>query len=253
MLKRLPGLAGADPAGDETRQSILQMRNVVYEAGGKRLIDGLDFQLFAGTKTVIMGPNGAGKSLALKLIQGLLTPASGEIVRPAEGQAAAHSTALVFQRPTLLRRSVAANLDHALRVCRVAKAERGARVDELLDLGDLTDLRDQPARRLSGGEQQRLSVVRALAARPKLLLLDEPTASLDPAATAAIEALVNEAHRDGTKIVFVTHDAGQARRVGDEVVFLHKGRLCEQTPAENFFEQPGSVEAAAYLAGRLVL
>ena len=253
MLERVPVIASADAAGDRTGQPVLQLHEVVYEAGGKRLIDGLDFELFAGTKTVIMGPNGAGKSLALKLIQGLLTPASGEIVRPVEGQAAAHSTALVFQRPTLLRRSVGANLDHALRVCRVAKAERGTRVDELLELGKQTELRDQPARRLSGGEQQRMSVVRALAARPRLLLLDEPTASLDPAATAAIEALAGQAHGDGTKIVFVTHDAGQARRIGDEVVFLHKGRLCEQTPAEEFFEQPGSVEAAAYLAGRLVL
>jgi tungstate transport system ATP-binding protein len=253
MLERAPGGIVAGSAGAGQSQPILQMRNVVFEAGGKRLIDGLDFRLFAGTKTVIMGPNGAGKSLALKLIQGLLTPLSGEIVRPASGQLAVHTTALVFQRPTLLRRSVAANLDHALRVCNVAKPERRGRVDELLELGNLTDLRNQPARRLSGGEQQRLSVVRALAARPKLLLLDEPTASLDPAATAAIEALVNQAHGDGTKIVFVTHDAGQARRIGDEVVFLHKGRLCEQTPAEEFFEQPGSGEAAAYLAGRLVL
>ncbi|HMB47956.1 MAG TPA: ATP-binding cassette domain-containing protein, partial [Afifellaceae bacterium] len=235
----------------KNRECVLRLRNVVFEAGGKRLIDGLDLELFSGTKTVIMGPNGAGKSLALKLIQGLLEPASGDIVRPNEG--ADFATAMVFQRPTLLRRSVEANLDHALRVCRVGRADRRHRVEELLELGNLEHLRKQPARRLSGGEQQRLSVVRAMASRPKLLLLDEPTASLDPAATAAIEALVNEAHQGGTKIVFVTHDAGQARRIGDEVVFLHKGRLCEQTPAEEFFEQPVSVEAAAYLAGRLVL
>ena len=253
MLERAPAIPGADPVSEETRHPVLQMRSVVFEAGGKRLIDGLDFRLFAGTKTVIMGPNGAGKSLALKLIQGLLKPVSGEIVRPAGNRAAENRAALVFQRPTLLRRSVAANLDHALRVCCVAKAERLRRLDELLELGNLTELRNQPARRLSGGEQQRLSVVRALAARPSLLLLDEPTASLDPAATEAIEALVNEADRNGAKIIFVTHDAGQARRIGDEVVFIHKGRLCEQTPAEEFFEQPESVEAAAYLAGRLVL
>ena len=131
MLERAPAIPGADPVSEETRHPVLQMRSVVFEAGGKRLIDGLDFQLFSGTKTVIMGPNGAGKSLALKLIQGLLTPVSGEIVRPADNRPEQNRTALVFQRPTLLRRSVAANLDHALRVCRVAKAERARRLDEL--------------------------------------------------------------------------------------------------------------------------
>jgi tungstate transport system ATP-binding protein len=252
MLERAPVMTNGNCAAGDFRLAILQMRDVVFEAGGKRLIDNLSLQLFAGTKTVVMGPNGAGKSLALKLMQGLLQPASGEIVRASGSPAPKNPAALVFQRPTLLRRSVAANLDHALRVCRVPKAERTRRLDELLELGNLANLRNQPARKLSGGEQQRLSVVRALAARPKLLLLDEPTASLDPAATASIEALVNEAHRDGTKIVFVTHDAGQARRIGDEVVFLHKGRLCEQTPAELFFDQPDSAEASAYLEGRLV-
>lgn len=237
-------------AGAATPSPIVAMRNVTYQAGGKTLLDGLDLHLSEGPRTIIMGPNGAGKSLTLRILQGLIAPHSGRISwrEPAEGR-----SALVFQRPTLLRRSVAANLRHALAVYNVPKAERSARIDELLELGNLAQLRDQPARLISGGEQQRLSLVRALAARPRILLLDEPTASLDPAATASIEALVDEAHRDGTKIVFVTHDIGQARRIGDEVAFLHRGRLCEQTAADVFFNRPRSVEAATYLDGRLVL
>ncbi len=241
----------ASTAPDEEPDApVVEMQGVTYQAGGKTLLDGLDLQLFSGSRTIIMGPNGAGKSLTLRLLQGLLEPQSGR-VRWA-GTAASRS-ALVFQRPTLLRRSVAANLRHALSVYNVPKPDRNRRLEQLLELGNLSGLRDQPARRLSGGEQQRLSIVRAMAAQPQVLLLDEPTASLDPAATAAIEALVNEAHRDGTKIVFVTHDIGQARRIGDEVVFVHKGRLCEQTPATEFFNKPRSTEAAGYLAGRLVL
>jgi len=249
MLSRAPQQAvSTEP---DSQALLVALSNIVYRAGGKRLLDGLDLRLFAGPKTVIMGPNGAGKSLTLRLLQGLLEPQSGQI-EWVPGRTASRS-ALVFQRPTLLRRSVAANLRHALAVYGVPRLERQKRIEELLELGDLTDLRDQPARRLSGGEQQRLSVVRALAAKPRILLLDEPTASLDPAATAAIEALVNIANGEGTKIVFVTHDAGQARRIGDEVVFLHRGRVFERAPADAFFSQPRSAEAKAYLQGRLLL
>ena len=198
-----------------------------------------------------MGPNGAGKSVMLRLVQGLIEPHSGR-VEWADGLPEPRS-ALVFQRPTLLRRTVVANLDHALKVYGVARTDRPDRIEDLLDLAGLGALRNQPARRLSGGEQQRLAVVRAMASKPQLLLLDEPTASLDPASTAAIEALVNAADRDGTKIVFVTHDAGQASRIGDEIVFLHRGGIVEQTPAGRFFERPRSEEARAYLQGRLLI
>ena len=117
----------------------------------------------------------------------------------------------------------------------------------------LEDRANQPARLLSGGEQQRLSLARALATEPDVLFLDEPTAHLDPASTAAIEDVVREAHRAGTKIVFVSHDIGQARRLADEVIFMHRGRVLEQTPAPQFFEIPESREAKHFLAGNLVL
>ncbi len=157
---------------------------------------------------------------------------------------------MVFQRPVLLRRSVAANIRFALKLRGTATPYR---VTEILGEVGLAAQSNQPARLLSGGEQQRLSLARALALDPRVLFLDEPTASLDPASTAAIEAIVLRAHQRGTKIVFVTHDLGQARRLADDVVFLNRGRLIEHTPAQRFFDDPGSETARDYLAGRLIL
>jgi tungstate transport system ATP-binding protein len=237
----------------------VEMRDIVYAVGGKRLIDGLSLRLAPHTRTVIMGPNGAGKSLTLRLLQGLLVPESGDIRwgadRDVDRSAAVgrHDVAMVFQRPVLLRRSAAANLRHALRVCGVTGSAQSRRTEELLAMGGLGVLRDRPARVLSAGEQQRLSLVRALAGNPLLLLLDEPTANLDPVSTQAIEALVNQAHAAGTKIVFVTHDRDQAARLADDVVFMESGKAVEAASAATFFARPITEAARAYLAGRLYI
>jgi tungstate transport system ATP-binding protein len=232
----------------------LELRDVVLRRGGRALVDRLSLSLEAGSRTVLMGPNGAGKSLTLRLLQGVLTPDEGEVraagCRFAEAR---KRIGLVLQRPVVLRRSVRANLEHALRAHGVPRARRRDRIDSLLALSGLDRCADAPARGLSGGEQQRLSIVRALAAEPSVLLLDEPTASLDPHATQSIEDLIGKTADAGVKIVLVTHDAGQARRFADEVLFLHQGRLTERTPAAQFFHAPASPEARAYLAGELVL
>lgn len=233
----------------------VRLNDVCFAVGGKTLVDGISLDLTPGLRSVVMGPNGAGKSLFLRLVAGLLQPTGGSITfggRPA-GEAALRRTAVVFQRPVVLRRSVAANLKHALATYGVPRRERARRIEELLALGQLEALADRPARVLSGGEQQRLSMVRALAAEPEMLLLDEATASLDPQATAAIETLVGEAAAKGVKIVMVTHDRGQALRLADEVLFLHRGQVVERAPAETFFAQPQSAAAQAYLEGRLLL
>lgn len=231
----------------------LTLTGVGFEAAGKRLVGDLTLSLDPGPVTCVMGPNGAGKSLLLRLIAGLIPPSAGRIAYGGAAAAAKNRIALVFQRPVLLRRSVAANLDHALRTYGVPRAARRGRIAELLALGHLEALADRPARVLSGGEQQRLAMVRALAARPGLLLLDEPCASLDPQATAAIEALIRQAAAEGVKVLLVTHDRDQARRMADEIVFLHRGRIAEQAPADRFFDHPRSAEAQAYLAGRLLI
>jgi tungstate transport system ATP-binding protein len=229
----------------------LEARGLVFEAGGKRLIDGIDLVLSAGPVTVVMGPNGAGKSLLLRLLHGMIEPTAGAVRwgGQAPGEALRRRQAMVFQRPVLLRRSVAANIEFVLKLRGVATGER---CRELLQFVGLEALAARPARLLSGGEQQRLALARALAFQPEVLFLDEPTASLDPYSTAAIETIVKTADERGTKIVFVTHDLGQARRLAGEVIFLHGGRLIEQTAAPRFFDEPASSQARDYLAGRLV-
>lgn len=231
----------------------LTVSKLRFSAQGRELIKGVSFSLAAGTRTVIMGPNGAGKSLILRLCHGLLKPSDGKIdwAGPdAKGTVKRH--AMVFQRPVLLRRTARANLIHALSVAGVSQGERQARADAALGHFSLTDLADRPARLLSGGEQQRLAIARAWALKPQLMFLDEPTSALDPAATKAIEEMIETIQADGVKIVMTTHDVGQARRIADEVLFLHHGHLLEQTPAEPFFAEPKTEEARAFIRGDLI-
>ena len=225
----------------ETAPSLfpLKVRQLVYSVGTHRLIDGIDLTIERDRRTVIMGPNGAGKSLLLRLLHGLLTPTAGEVcwgATPRMDQARQRQ-ALVFQRPVLLRRSVAANLRFALKLRRYARAEREERLRHSLELANLSHLADRPARVLSQGEQQRVAIARALVLEPEVLVLDEPTVSLDPTSVEAIEELILAAHRRGTKIILVTHDMAQARRLADEVVLLEQGRVVEQASDLQFFQQ----------------
>ena len=248
----MPEVLAIDFAEQGAGRPAIVLDDLVLERGGKRVIDRLSMSLGTTGVTALMGPNGAGKSLTLRLIAGLIEPSAGSL-RFIDGSPAAQDRALVFQKPVLLRRSVRANLDHALKTYGVARSERPRRLSEMLKLGQLESLAERPARVLSGGEQQRVAMVRALAAGPKYLLLDEPTASLDPQATAAIEALVARAVAGGVHVILVTHDRGQAGRLADDIRFLHKGRLLEAAPAARFFQAPESAEARAYLAGDLLL
>ena len=245
-------MAGARPC--ERRQPVttknhailpLLIENLSYERRGKKLIHSVSCRLEAGKRTLILGPNGSGKSLFLRLAHGLIPPTQGQIRWATPPHAQAH--AMVFQRPVMLRRSVAANLDYALTLAGLPPATRRVRRDEVLELTNLSPLRDQQARVLSGGEQQRLALARAWSLRPQVLFLDEPTASLDPSATERIEELIEKIHASGTKIILTTHNLRQARRLGDELLFFSEGRLCEHSPAENFFTTPQSPAAERFL------
>jgi tungstate transport system ATP-binding protein len=224
--------------------------SLTCQVAGETLVDGLTFELTAGTRTVILGPNGAGKSVTLRLLHGLAAPTGGRLVwagpRPRERQT------MVFQRPVMLRRSAAANVDFALSLKGVAGPARRQRRDRVLADTGLADIARRPARVLSAGEQQRLALARAWALAPEVLFLDEPSASLDPAATRAVEEIITRIHLSGCKIVMTTHDLGQARRLADEVMFLHRGRLVEQGAAKAFFENPTTTEARTFLAGDLL-
>lgn len=228
----------------------LKVRNLVLRFGEATVLDGLDLDLGPKGCTMVMGPNGSGKSLLLKLLHGLIQPSCGQIDWGGRvpGEATSQQ-ALVFQKPVLLRRSVAANIDFVLK----ARGKDKGRRDALLDHVGLAHKAGQPARLLSGGEAQRLALARALATDPEVLFLDEPTASLDPASVVAIEEIVSEARARGVRIIFVTHDIGQARRMADDIVFMHRGRIAEHSPAEEFFPTPRSVAARDYMNGRIAV
>ena len=231
----------------------LRLEEVQFSAGGRTILDRVTLTLGPAGLTVLLGPNGAGKSVLLRLVNGLLVPSSGRIRWGAEepGPAVRRRQALVFQSPALLRRSELANVAFAVRLRGGGNVR--ARAMAALEEAGLAALAGRPARVLSGGEQQRLALARALVGSPEVLLLDEPTASLDPASVAKLEGMITEAVRQGTRVILVTHDIAQARRLADEVVFMARGRVTERTASADFFTRPASPEARAYLAGQLVL
>ncbi|WP_350334559.1 ATP-binding cassette domain-containing protein [Coralliovum pocilloporae] len=229
----------------------LTLSDICLRLNGTVLLKSVSLTLDQPCKTVILGANGAGKSLLLRVMHGLIAPTSGTIRW--NGQQADETIrkrqAMLFQRPVLLRRSVAANIDYALSLADNTDPHRR---DQLLDDAGLLPFAKQPARRLSGGEQQRLALARALAINPDILFLDEPTSNLDPASTARFERSLDRTNKAGTTVVLVTHDINQAKRLADQIIFLHQGEIIEQAPAQSFFRAPKSDIARRYICGELL-
>jgi tungstate transport system ATP-binding protein len=231
----------------------LMLVDVRILASDVAILDGITLKLGAGEPTVLIGPNGSGKTTLLRAAMGLLPVSSGLITWGGREHSPPTRRAIVFQRPTMLRRSTAGNIRYALAAADVPRDKRDARTAELLADVGLQGLEKRPARRLSGGEQQRLALARALARDPAILFLDEPTASLDPAATKAIEDIVRTVTARGVKVVMSTHDLGQAKRIGGDIALLHRGRLLENAPAAEFFNAPRTQEARKFIAGELLV
>lgn len=233
----------------------LRVEALRVECNGSVILDVPWLDMQGHGPTLILGPNGAGKSILLRCLHGLVRPQQGQVRQDGQllSPALRARQAMVFQTPVLLRRSVASNLDYVLRRRGLRRAERRTRIEALLEEGGLIGKARQPARSLSGGEAQRLAILRALATDPEILLLDEPTSALDPAATQAIETMILGASLRGARVVMVTHDIGQARRLGRDIVLMAQGRIAEQGPARTFFETPQTAAARRYLAGALVV
>lgn len=228
----------------------LHLEAVSFSAGGKAIIDRITAEISAGPRTVILGPNGAGKSVLMRICHGLLQPTSGRVTWQGSANGRV-GQAMVFQRPVMLRRSAVANIVYGLRLAGLTSRESELRARDVLEAVGLAGIAERPARVLSGGEQQKLALGRAWALGPEVLFLDEPTANLDPGATREVESIIGQIHAGGAKIVMTTHNLGQARRLGDEILFLNQGRLVERAPADRFFQQPASAEAAAFIKGEL--
>jgi tungstate transport system ATP-binding protein len=226
---------------------------VHVNVGDTALLRDVNLRIDGGAPTVLIGPNGSGKTTLLRAAMGLMRPQQGRVVwGSGAGSRPAHA-ALVFQRPVMLRRSVLDNVRYALAVAGVPRAQRTAQALQLLALVGLGDLEGRPAPRLSGGERQRLAIARALARDPEVLLLDEPTASLDPVATQVIEELIKTVSARGVKVVMATHDLGEAARLAGEIILLHCGAIVESGPASQLLAQPATEAARRFISGQLMI
>jgi tungstate transport system ATP-binding protein len=208
---------------------------------GTRIVEDVSLALGA-RRTVVLGPNGAGKSTLLRLIHGLLDPSAGSFNWPRP-----LTQVMVFQRPVMLRTTALANVMYGLTLKGLPPADCARRASAALERVGLPHLARRPARLLSGGEQQRVALARAWALEPELLILDEPTASLDPASTREVERIVNDIAATGARILMTTHNLGQARRMADEIVFIDRGRVAEQTEVAQFFSLPRTEAAQRFL------
>jgi tungstate transport system ATP-binding protein len=231
----------------------IQFKEVTIAARAVTLLDRVTLGFTAGEPTVLIGPNGAGKTTLLRAAMGLTQPSRGQITWGGKQHSAPTHRAIVFQRPTMLRRTAIANIRYALRAAGIPRVRHKLGIDDLLALVGLEHAAGRPARRLSNGEQQRLALARALARDPAVLFLDEPTASLDPASTKAIEDVIRAVSRRGIKVVLSTHDLGEARRLAGEIVLLHRGQIVETGPASVFFAAPQTAEARKFIAGELLV
>jgi len=228
-------------------------QDVTIVAGDVTLIGDINLIFLPGLPTVLIGPNGAGKTTLLRAAMGLIPATRGRITWGGRDAAPPDRRAIMFQRPVMLRRSAIDNIFYALAAANAPREARQDRANDLLKLVGLQNLADRPARLLSGGEQQKLALARALARAPTVLFLDEPTASLDPYATKAMEDVVHAVTRLGVKVVMSTHDLGQAKRMSGDIVLLHRGRLIESGPAAEFFAGPRTEEARKFMAGELLV
>jgi len=231
----------------------LMLEEVSILAREVTILDKITLKVSAGAPTILVGPNGSGKTTLIRAAMGLIQPSRGRVTWGGRSDVPPERRAIVFQRPVMLRRSAAGNLIYALAAAGVPRRERKARADELLDLVGLKGRGERPARRMSGGEQQRLALARALARDPDILFLDEPTASLDPAAIKALEDIIHDIAARGIKVVMSTHNLGEARRLAGEIVLLHRGRIVEMSDAQTFFTQPKTDEACRFVAGELLV
>lgn len=225
-------------------EPLLSLCRASVEIEGKALLSGLSLDVHAGESVVVLGANGAGKSTLLKLCNAIIAPTEGAV-----RTVATRDQALIFQRPPLLQRSVIDNIRFVLAAHGVPEPLRGERAKVALDACGLGAIATRNARLLSGGEQQRLALARAWACAPKLLLADEPTANLAPAAMREVERLIQAVQGTGTTLILTTHNVAQAKRLASRIVFLEGGRVVEDRPAADFFASTQSAAARRYLEG----
>ena len=229
----------------------LKIKHLNFNLNNKIILKNINIDFKDNSISVIMGPNGSGKTILLKIINGLLKPSSGEIIYKDSNSKLNHRNfqSFVFQKPVIFRSSVKENLKF---IFSLKKSNYRLSLKKYLEIVGLENLINSPARKLSLGEQQRLSVIRGFANEPSFILFDEPTANLDPHSTLVIEKIILAAKKFGIKIIFVTHDIFQAKRLADEIIFMDKGEIFEISQAKIFFNNPSSSQAKKYISGEIL-
>ena len=231
----------------------IRLSEAVVSKRSKVLVGPVSTTIEAGGPTMIIGPNGAGKTTLLRLIHGLEKARQGRVAFAVDDIKQVRSKqSFVFQKPIMLRRSALDNVIYPLSLRGVAREEAKQSAMAMIERVGLKGSEETRATFLSGGEAQKLAIARALVTKPDLLLLDEPTASLDAQAMRDIEALIQQAVLDGVEIIMTTHDMGQARRLAKNIIFLHEARLLENTEANSFWKKPQSDEARRFIEGEIV-
>jgi tungstate transport system ATP-binding protein len=246
-------------ATNPTTNSVYRLQNVSKEYEGRRVLQVETLKIQRGEVFALVGPSGAGKSTLLRLLNFLEPPTTGRI-RFLDVEFSANQpmplpyrrrVTTVFQRPILLNRSVQANVGYGLSLRGLRDSE--GRIEKALDQVGLQALARQRARTLSGGEAQRVALARAIVLQPDVLLLDEPTANLDPYNVGLIEEIVTDLNRErGTTLVLVTHNVFQAKRLADRVTLMLDGQIVEVAGVEAFFESPQDPRTAAFVRGEMV-
>ena len=228
------------------KPALLRLHDASVRFGPVLALNKVALDVHRGDFIALVGANGSGKTTLLRLLHGLLAHHGRRELADAGAV-----QAMVFQKPFVLRLSVGNNLRLALWLAGVSAAERMARAEQALQRVGMAELRDRPARALSGGQQQRLALARAWAVRPQILFLDEPTASLDPAAKKEVEAVLGAFAAEGMTLVMSTHNLGQAKRLATRVVYLERGEIVVDQPTERFFGEQADERAESFLKGEL--
>jgi ABC-type polar amino acid transport system ATPase subunit len=231
-----------------------------FPRGNVTALENIDLDLRAGEFVSLIGPSGCGKSTLLRVIGDLIEPTRGSVTvngKSAKKARADHDYGIVFQDAVLFDwRSVSKNIGLPLELLGWDRAKRKARVEEMLELVELTSFADHNPWELSGGMQQRVAIARALAMNPKVLLLDEITSALDPQLVSEVLNLVRSLTEVGMTMIIATHEMSFAREVSDKVCFLDAGVICEQGPPDQIFSNPTEPRTREFLkriieAGRL--
>ena len=230
----------------------LKVKNACVEKRGKRILGPINLELSPKGFTIIMGPNGSGKTSLLRLLHGLENPRGGSLDWNGSTETAQLHQSFVFQSPIMLRRTAIENIIYPLILRNIPKNEALNIAQEWIAKINLEKSAEVNARFLSGGEKQKLAIARALATKPQLLFLDEPTANLDGSATREIEALLQGTRKSGTRIIMTTHNIGQGKRLAEDIMFLYRGNILEASDATKFFNKPQTKEAKTFLDGDIL-